>query len=100
MKVLVVGSVPGGASENNRGAFEAACRSIGTALSSPGMEVVVGSDGKNTADRYIVEGAAATPHKPTVWVVRPDSPGSGRPALPPVSLRISEPGRSFPTVTW
>lgn len=75
MKVLIVGSTHGKFKESDRSSFEQACRELGIALASAGVEIVLGSDGANTADRYVLEGAATVKQKGKhrVWMLRPES---------------------------
>jgi hypothetical protein len=71
MRVLVVGSFPDGVAEQ-RGLFEEACRAIGRALALAKIEIIIGSDKPNTADRFVVQGASSVDNHPTVWIIRPD----------------------------
>ena len=73
MRVLVVGSLHFPGAEEARTAFQQACREIGSALVRAGFELVVGSDGPNTADRYVIEGASEVEGKHRVRVIRPES---------------------------
>jgi len=83
MKVLIVGSTHNLAPDVTREGFIQACRDIGTSLAEAGVEIVIGSDGENTADRYVLEGVAKVAGKHKVWVLRPaseDTPFADRPA--------------------
>lgn len=73
MKVLIVGSTHNKSTESMRETFVEACRALGAALARADIEIVVGSDSANTADRYIVEGAATVEGRHRVWILRPDS---------------------------
>jgi hypothetical protein len=73
MRVLVVGSVHHPDLEPQRDKFIEACRDLGTSLARAGHEIVVGSDSPNTADRYVVEAAAAEPGARTIWVLYPEN---------------------------
>lgn len=71
MKVLIVGSVHYEGAEAVREQFVTACKELGVALARAGIEIVVGSDSPNTADRYIVEGMSEVEGKHRVWIFRP-----------------------------
>ncbi len=73
MKVLIVGSLHHDPDEPVRNAFVGACKEIGAALARGGFEFVVGSSSPNTADRWVLEGAAGVEGKHRVFVFRPDN---------------------------
>lgn len=72
MKVLIVGSLHHDRAESAKGAFVAACKEMGAALARAGFEFVVGSTSPNTADRWVLEGAASIEGTHRVFVFRPD----------------------------
>jgi hypothetical protein len=72
MRILVVGSLHDDGVAAQRGLFEEACRAIGRACALAKIEIIVGSDSANTADRFFVEGASSVDGHPTVWIIRPD----------------------------
>jgi hypothetical protein len=78
MHILFVGSSRHLVEGDQRSDFQQACREIGEACAKQKVTIIVGSDKPNTADRYIVEGAAQTDPKllngnlPIIWVIRPD----------------------------
>jgi hypothetical protein len=68
MRILIVGS----STETNPPAnFQTACRDIGAALARGGHTIIIGSDGPQTADRYVAEGANSVGGKHDVIVYRP-----------------------------
>jgi hypothetical protein len=71
VKVLIVGSLDHLKSED-RQSFIAACKDIGAALARAKFEFVVGSSGDNTADKWIIEGAASVEGDHKVCVFRPE----------------------------
>jgi len=72
MKVLIVGSLHFEDAEAKRDAFITACRDLGRALARAGLELVVGSESPNTADKYVVEGAIEVPGSRKIVVLRPE----------------------------
>lgn len=72
MKVLVVGSMHFHGAEEVRQTLEAACRELGAVLAQRGHTVIVGSESKNTADRFVVEGAIGISDHTRIIVYRPD----------------------------
>lgn len=79
MKVLVVGSIHHNPAEPIRKEFIAACQEIGAALARAKFEFVVGSVSPNTADRWILEGAASVEGEHKVWIFRPDEGPTPKP---------------------
>jgi hypothetical protein len=73
MRVLIVGSTHGKVNESMRDAFIEACRELGAALARARVEIVIGSDSVDTADRYVLEGVATVEGQHRVWILRPDS---------------------------
>jgi hypothetical protein len=72
MRILVVGSLHNDCAAAQRGLFEEACREIGRACALAKIEIIIGSDSPNTADRFVVEGASSVDDHPIVWIIRPD----------------------------
>lgn len=72
MKVLIAGSLHISGADRVRDDFISACRQIGAALARANAEFVVGTMSTNTADRYIVEGAASVEGTHKVWMYRPE----------------------------
>jgi hypothetical protein len=72
VRVLIVGSLHHDPAESVKDAFVDACKEIGAALARAGFEFVVGSSSPNTADRWVLEGAASIEGKHRVFVFRPD----------------------------
>lgn len=70
MRVLIVGSLNHREEDASTTDFADACRAIGAQLATEGIELVVGSSGARTADKYILEGAASVPGTHKVWVYR------------------------------
>jgi hypothetical protein len=72
MKVLIVGSTHDSVTASLRDEFVVACRELGAALGRAGIDIVIGSDSDNAADRYVLEGLARSEGRHKVWVLRPD----------------------------
>jgi hypothetical protein len=72
MKVLIVGSTHDSVVASMRDEFMAACRELGAALAQAGIDIVVGSDSTNAADRYVIEGMVTVAGRHRVWMLRPD----------------------------
>jgi hypothetical protein len=73
MKVLIVGSTLDPQVAAKREDFMTACRELGAALARAGIDIVVGSDSDNAADRYVMEGMATVEGRHRVWILRPES---------------------------
>jgi hypothetical protein len=72
MKVLIAGSL-GDLPKEQHPAFMQACRELGSTLARAGSDFVIGSSAAATADKYIMEGAAAVEGKRKVWIFRPEN---------------------------
>jgi len=72
MKILIVGSTHDAIVAAKRDEFVAGCRQIGAALARAGMDIVIGSDSENAADRYVFEGVASVKGHHRVWILRPE----------------------------
>lgn len=74
MKILVVGSTEyTGGKEEVQSQFEEACKQLGASLAKANHTIVVGSDGKTTADRHVVFGANEVEGRHKVLIIRPTS---------------------------
>jgi hypothetical protein len=56
-----------------RNRFFSACRALGRALAETECSVIIGSQSPNTADRYVVDGAASEEGITRVMVIRPET---------------------------
>jgi hypothetical protein len=70
MKIFVAGSTRTVPTELH-GPFKKACREIGEAFAKNGYDILIGSDTKQSADRYVVEGANSVRGKHQIVVYRP-----------------------------
>jgi len=75
MRALIVGSMPPDWSEGTKDFFKRACRELGRELAKSSIDLVVGSDGEETSDRYVVEGAASAEVNIDVVVCKPEPDG-------------------------
>jgi hypothetical protein len=98
MRVLVVGSLHYEGADRVRSAFTNACMMVGAALGRHQHEIVVGSDSRETADRYIIEGLSSVPGDHRVFVYRPDnrSPFDAR-RWPHLVMSVHQAGTSWAT---
>ncbi|BAO87900.1 hypothetical protein [Caballeronia cordobensis] len=71
MKVLVVGSDRKRIEAGNGEPFKQACRELGASLVKANIEIVIASDSSNTADCYVLEGAAQIEGRHRIWILRP-----------------------------
>lgn len=72
MRVLIAGSSRSINGDSEKQAFISACKDIGAALARAGMEFVVGSSSSNTADKWVIEGAATVAGTHRVFFYRID----------------------------
>jgi hypothetical protein len=79
--------------------FINACRAIGKALVSQGLEVVVGSDAPQTADLYVLEGANEVPGTHPVVVVWRQDRDRERP-FNPTTASAEYPNIAFATLPF
>lgn len=77
MRVLIVGSLHHNPAA--REGFIAACKEIGAALARAKFDFVVGSSSPNTADWWVLEGAAGVEGEHRIWIFRPDDGPTPRP---------------------
>lgn len=72
MRILIIGSTNMDNGEKVKPEFSQACKELGAALARERFEFVIGSSNVDTADRYVLEGAATAPGTHRVWIYRPD----------------------------
>lgn len=93
MKVLVIGSIRHDQAMVDK--FTAACKEIGAALARAKFDFVVGSSSPNTADRWVLEGAAGIEGEHKVSIFRPEEDDEKTP-IPP----SKEPGKGKFIITY
>ncbi|OCP00735.1 MULTISPECIES: hypothetical protein [unclassified Ensifer] len=90
MRFQVIGSRPINATDSDFEALKAACRDIGRELASRHHEVVLGSLGETTADRYVADGMKEVKGKHKLTFHRPDGASAIKMSLPEDKFEVTE----------